>query len=126
METQPPAPPGWAKSSTQFLPDRHFSIFGSGLVQFALVWYLTPKDGFSHRAGDSIHSGHASGNTSKPLAGTLTDRWNRRTIMIVADASIALATVVLAILFAASVIQVWHIYRLPVLRSVGGISISLP
>ena len=47
-----------------------------------------------------------------PVAGAFVDRWNRRTVMMVADGVIALATVVLAALYALDVVQVWHIYLL--------------
>ena len=40
-----------------------------------------------------------SGIVLGPFAGTLVDRWNRRKVMIVADGSVALASVWLAYLF---------------------------
>jgi DHA3 family macrolide efflux protein-like MFS transporter len=55
-----------------------------------------------------------------PFAGTLVDRWNRRIVMLVADTLIALATVLLAVLFALGVVAIWQIYLLMFLRSLGG------
>jgi MFS transporter, DHA3 family, macrolide efflux protein len=122
METQmPETAPGWAKKFYTIFAGQAFSILGSGLVQFALVWYLTQKTGSATVLAIASLAAMLPETLLSPLAGTLTDRWDRRTIMIVADASIALATVVLAILFAAGVIQVWHIYVIMILRSVGGI-----
>ena len=57
-----------------------------------------------------------------PIAGALVDRWNRRMIMIVADGSIALVTVLLAYLFASRQVQVWHIYEIMMVRGLGGAS----
>lgn len=48
------------------------------------------------------------------------DRWNRRLIMIVADAGIAIATLFLIYLFATGQIQVWHVYAIAAIRSLGG------
>jgi MFS transporter, DHA3 family, macrolide efflux protein len=55
-----------------------------------------------------------------PIIGALVDRWNRRLIMVAADAAVALATVGLALLFALGTIQTWHIYALLFVRAVGG------
>ena len=55
-----------------------------------------------------------------PFAGTLVDRWNRRTILMISDGLIALAIVVLAFLFAQGAVQIWHIYVLMAIRSLGG------
>ena len=55
-----------------------------------------------------------------PFAGALVDRWNRRIVMIVADALIALAIVVLAVQYALGTVQVWHVYVLMFLHATGG------
>jgi DHA3 family macrolide efflux protein-like MFS transporter len=55
-----------------------------------------------------------------PFAGAYVDRWNRRITMIVADTAIALASLGLALLFWADAIQLWHVYLILFLRSVGG------
>jgi DHA3 family macrolide efflux protein-like MFS transporter len=48
------------------------------------------------------------------------DRWNRRIVMIVADSLIALASLWLAFLFWTGAIEIWHVYVIMVVRSVGG------
>jgi DHA3 family macrolide efflux protein-like MFS transporter len=55
-----------------------------------------------------------------PFAGALVDRWNRRIIMIVADVSIAIFTLILFYLFATDQVQVWHIYAIAAVRSLAG------
>jgi DHA3 family macrolide efflux protein-like MFS transporter len=54
-----------------------------------------------------------------PFAGALVDRWNRRVIMILADALIAAATLVLVYLFASDRVQVWHVYAILGIRALG-------
>lgn len=97
-----------------------FSLLGSQLVQFALVWHLTQQ----------THSGTVLTTATlvallpqiflAPIAGSIVDRGNRRRIMIIADSSIAALTLFLALLFALGVVQIWHIYVLMFLRSLGG------
>ena len=103
----------WAKKYYLIFTGQAFSILGSGLVQFALVWYLTQETATLAALLPETLLG--------PLAGALVDRINRRLVMILADAGVALATIALAILFATGVIQVWHIYAALILRSIGGI-----
>ena len=47
-----------------------------------------------------------------PFAGALVDRWNRRIIMMSADAAIAVFSLLLAYLFATDTVQIWHIYAI--------------
>ena len=56
-----------------------------------------------------------------PFVGALVDRWNRRIIMIVADTSIAAATGMLIVLFSTGLVQVWHVYIILLVRSLGGV-----
>lgn len=48
------------------------------------------------------------------------DRGNRRLIMMFADATVALATLILVILFLFQITQIWHIYALLFVRAVAG------
>ncbi|MFZ2781957.1 MAG: MFS transporter [Rectinemataceae bacterium] len=95
------------------------SLFGSSLVQFALVWYLAKQTGSATLLATATLAGMLPQIVLSPFAGVLVDRWNRRRVMIVADASIALATLVLALLFLTGKIQIWHIYVLMGIRSCG-------
>jgi MFS transporter, DHA3 family, macrolide efflux protein len=122
METQSkPATHNWSKKFYTIFAGQAFSIFGSGLVQFALVWYLTQKTGSATVLAMATLAAILPETVLSPLVGALVDRWNRRIIMIAADTSVALATIALAILFATGVVQVWHIYAIMMVRSVGGI-----
>jgi DHA3 family macrolide efflux protein-like MFS transporter len=56
-----------------------------------------------------------------PFVGALVDRWNRRLVMIVADTSTALFTTLLAALFWLEIAQVWHVFAILFLRSLGDI-----
>jgi DHA3 family macrolide efflux protein-like MFS transporter len=96
-----------------------FSLLGSNLVQFALIWWLTQETGSATVLAIASMMAFLPQIFLSPFAGALVDRWSRRTAMIAADGMIALATLVLAGLFALDAIAVWHIYALMFVRSLG-------
>jgi DHA3 family macrolide efflux protein-like MFS transporter len=97
-----------------------FSILGSQLVQFALIWYLTTLTGSATVLATASLVGMFPNIFLGPFVGTLVDRWNRRVVMLAADTIVAVATVFLAILFSLSLIQVWHIYIVMFIRALAG------
>jgi len=96
-----------------------FSLLGSNLVGFALVWWLTEQTGSATVLATAALVAMLPQVLFSPIAGALVDRWNRRLVMIVADSAIALLTAGLAYLFFSGLIQVWHIYVIMMLRSLG-------
>ena len=94
-----------------------FSIFGSQLVQFALIWHLTVTTGSATVLATAVLVGMLPNVLLGPLVGALVDRWDRRRIMLVADGSMALATLILALLFALDAAATWHIYAVMFIRS---------
>jgi DHA3 family macrolide efflux protein-like MFS transporter len=97
-----------------------FSLLGSALVQFALVWWLTRTTGSATVLALATMMAMLPQVIISPVAGALVDRWNRRVVMIAADSLIALAVALLALLYVAGSVQIWHIYVLMFVRSVGG------
>ncbi len=97
-----------------------FSLFGSNLVQFALVWWLTKTTGSATVLATATLAGILPGIFVGPFAGALVDRWSRRMVMIVADGIIALVTVGLAYLFAAGAVRIWHVYVIMFIRAAAG------
>lgn len=110
----------WKKRFFIIWVGQAFSIIGSMLVQFALVWYLTAQTGSAAVLATSTLMALLPRVLLGPFAGALVDRWNRKLVMIVADGSIAVFTLVLVVLFWTGNIQVWHIYVISFIRSLGG------
>ncbi len=113
-------PENWAPRFFPVWGGQAFSLFGSQLVQFALVWWLTRETGSATVLATATLVALLPQVILGPFVGALVDRWNRRIIMIVADTSIALATLLLFYLFASGQVQVWHIYGILAIRSLGG------
>ncbi|MBK7895356.1 MAG: MFS transporter [Candidatus Promineifilaceae bacterium] len=96
------------------------SLVGSAAVQFALVWWLTQETGSATILATASLVAFLPQVLLGPFAGVLVDRWSRRWTMFLADGLIALATLLLAYLFWIEVIQIWHIFALMFVRSLGG------
>ncbi len=96
------------------------SLFGSSLASFALVWWITRETDSATVLAIGTLLTMVPGIVLGPLAGALVDRWDRRTIMVVADAGGALVALALALSFAVDGIAVWQIYAAMVLRSLAG------
>jgi len=94
-----------------------FSLIGSALTQFVLLWWITQETGSATALATAGIAALLPQALFSPLGGVLADRWSRRLIMIVADAITALCMLVLVALFATGAIQLWHIYTLMAVRS---------
>ena len=96
-----------------------FSLLGSRLVQFTLVWWLTAISGKASVLAFASIMAMVPQIILGPIAGVYVDRWNRKTVMMVADVLIACGILVLAGLFYFDLIEIWHVYLIMFLRSVG-------
>ncbi len=120
QNSNPPTPKNWAVRYFTIFTGQAFSLFGSSLVQFALIWYLTLETGSATVLAMASLFSMLPQILLGPVAGTYVDRHNRRLIMIFADSLIALSTLVLVYLFWADRVEVWHIYLISAIRSLGG------
>ena len=101
------------------------SLIGSRVVQFALIWYLAQTTGSATTLALAALVGLVPEILLGPIAGAYVDRWDRQLVMIVADGAVALASWVLAYLFWADAVEIWVIYVILFIRSIGG-SFHLP
>ena len=97
-----------------------FSLLGSQLVQFALIWWLTQETGSATVLATAALVGQLPQILIGPIAGALVDRWDRRVVMIVADGGVALSTLWLVYLFAVGAADIPHVFLILMLRSTGG------
>jgi len=100
-----------------------FSLLGSEIVQFALIWYLTVRATSTGNSATVLTLATAFQMLptvlAGPFVGALIDRWNRRLTMIGADGLVAVSTIVLALLFAFDKVEIWHIYAIMLIRAAG-------
>ncbi len=108
----------WARRFFTVWTGQAFSLLGSQLVQFALIWWLTVETGSATILTLASVMGILPQVFLTPFAGALVDRWKRRRVMIVADGLTALLTLVLMIMFALGSVGVVHIMAVLLLRSI--------
>jgi len=110
---------GWRPRFFSIWVGQALSLLGSGLVQFTLVWWLTQQTGSATVLALATLMAVLPGVFLAPFAGAVVDRWDRRLVMIAADALIALATIGLAGLFAMGAARVCMVYAVMFCRAAG-------
>ncbi len=71
------------------------SLFGSSLVRFALIWWITIETGRATSLGIATVVSFAPAIFIGPFAGVIADRISRKFVLIFSDGLIALSTAVL-------------------------------
>ncbi len=109
----------WKKNIFLFLFSQTISLFGSSLVSYAIMWHitLTTKSGIMMTI--AIICGFLPTFFLSPFAGVWADRYNRKTLIVLSDSAIALATLVLAILFLMGYDSLWLLFVISAIRALG-------
>lgn len=89
----------WKRNCILFLTAQTISLFGSSVVQYAVIWHLTLTTLSGKMLTISTLCGFLPQILISFFSGTLLDRYNRKKIVIFSDAVIAAATLILAISF---------------------------
>jgi len=96
-----------------------FSLLGSSIVQFVIIWWVTVETG-----GSPIYLSIASLLASLPMviltpfAGVLIDRWNKKYTIIATDSLQALITFSLFLIFSFGLAEVWPVIIINSLRGI--------
>jgi DHA3 family macrolide efflux protein-like MFS transporter len=109
----------WKRRFFTIWTGQQLSLIGSMLGGFALVWYLTRTTGSAVVLATATLMEMLPRIVVGPFVGALVDRWDRRAVMIVADSIVALFSAWLAYLFWANALQIWHVYLIMGVRSIG-------
>lgn len=109
----------WRRPVALFLTGQSVSLFGSMLVQYAVMWYLTltTKDGGVLALSTLFGFGPQA--VISIFGGVWADRHNRKFLLIGADAVIAVTTLVLAIMLWNGFDGLWLVYTTLAIRSLG-------
>lgn len=109
----------WKKNIILFLGSQTISLFGSALVQYAILWYITLNTQSGMMMTISILCGFLPTFILSPIAGVWADRYNRKMLIMLADSLIAVSTLILAILFLIGYDDLWLLFVMSAVRAVG-------
>jgi DHA3 family macrolide efflux protein-like MFS transporter len=119
MDGTMPPQPNWKKNTALFLGSQAVSMFGSMLVQYAILWYITLSTESGVMMMISIICGFLPSFLLSPFAGVWADRYNRKLLIALADAGIAAATLILVLLFSAGYDALWLLFAVSAVRAAG-------
>lgn len=108
-----------SKQIALFLTAQTISLFGSSLVQYAIIWYIALSTGSGAMMTIATLSGFLPQIFLSFFAGVWIDRYDRKKIIMLSDSLIAVATLAVALCFLAGYTNVWLLFAALVIRSAG-------
>lgn len=109
----------WKKQTILFLTSQTVSLFGSTLVQYAILWHITLETQSGVMMTLSIVCGFLPAFFVSPFAGIWADRYDRKKLIVAADALIALVTLIIALLLLGGHESFWLLFLAMGIRSFG-------
>lgn len=113
------APEGWKRKTALFLSSQALSLAGSMLVQYAIIWHITLTTGSGAVLTVSTVAAFLPQVLISVFAGVWADRYSRKALIICSDALTAASTLALAAFFLAGYRELWLIYLVTGIRSLG-------
>lgn len=110
----------WKRKFVTLWVGQAVSLLTSSISQYALIWYLTEQTGSSAVLSIAMLSAMLPQGVLSLFTGAFSDRFDRRTVMVVADGSIGLVSLGLALFASGGRLPVWPILAALALRSIGG------
>lgn len=109
------------------------SALGSSMTSFALIVWAYQQEGSALASALLSVCSYAPYALMSIFAGALSDRWDKRRVLLVCDALAAVTTLVIAVLLHLGRLEVWHLYVLNALNGLmntiqqpaGDVSITL-
>lgn len=109
----------WKKNISLFLAGQAVSLLGSSTVQFAISWYVARETESTLMFALITISGFLPQVLISLFAGVWADRLNRKRLIILADAGIALVTLALAFITLRGGEFFWALMVISIIRSIG-------
>jgi MFS transporter, DHA3 family, macrolide efflux protein len=109
----------WLRNIILFLSSQTISLFGSALVQYAIMWHITLTTESGMMMTLFIICGFIPTFLLSPVAGVWADRYNRKLLIMLSDGLIAFSTLILAILFLMGYDSIWLLFVMAAVRALG-------
>lgn len=89
----------WKRNIILFIMSQTISLFGSSLVQYAIMWYITLETQSGVMMTISIICGFLPTFFLSPFAGVWADQYDRKKLIAISDGIIAMVTFIMALFF---------------------------
>lgn len=109
----------WKQKAGLFLSSQAISLFGSSLVQYAIIWHITLETKSGVMTTLATLCGFIPQVLISLFAGVWADRYNKKMMIILADGAIACSTLIIAILFLLNMNSMWLLFLVLIIRSFG-------
>jgi len=109
----------WKRNITFFIAGQMISFVGSLLVQYAIFWYINLETESGTILTIAIIASFIPLLIFSPIAGVLADKMNRKLLIVIADSTIALVTLITALLFSLGNIEIWMLIVVTAVRGIG-------
>jgi DHA3 family macrolide efflux protein-like MFS transporter len=109
----------WKRDIILFMSSQTISLFGSALVQYAIMWHVTLTTQSGLMMTLFIICGFIPTFLLSPFAGVWADRFNRKHLIMIADSMIAAVTLLLAIVFLMGYDEPWLLFVIAAVRALG-------
>jgi DHA3 family macrolide efflux protein-like MFS transporter len=109
----------WKKNTILFLSGQSISLFGSLLVQYAIVWHITLKSQSGSAITLFVLAGILPTFFISPFGGVWADRFNRKLLINLADGAIALVSLITGILLLSGMDSIALLFACSVARALG-------
>lgn len=114
MKTQ-----NWKNNILRFLTAQTISLFGSSLVQYAIIWHITLSTSSGKMLTISTLCGFLPQIFISLFAGVWIDRYDRKRMIMISDSLIAVSTLILALSFLSGENNTWLLFAVLIVRSAG-------
>ena len=119
MQPSQNEPVRWKRQAALFLASQNISLFGSSVVAYAMIWYITLKTSSGVWMMLSTLCTMVPQVVVSLFGGVLADRYSRKWLIMLSDGFIAFATLGMAIAFLLGYQRLELLLVIAALRSVG-------
>lgn len=119
MEIKADQSASWKRNIAIFLGSQTISLFGSMLVQYAIMWHVTLSTKSGVAMTLSIACGFLPTFLLSPFGGVFADRYDRKRLIMLADGMIAAVSAILAVIYGLGFDTLWLLLAAQAARSVG-------
>lgn len=109
----------WKRTFAIIWTGQFFSVLSSSIANFGIIIWLSIETGSAEVLAYAAIAALLPQSLLGPFSGVFIDRWDRKKTMILADGFIAVCTLGISLMFFFKSVELWYIYLLLALRSVG-------